>query len=26
VVFEDYSYVGSQRLRESLQRSNNLIH
>ena len=26
VVFEDYSYVGSQRLRESLQRSNSLIH
>ena len=26
VVFEDYSFVGSQRLRESLQRYNNLIH
>ena len=26
VVFEDYSFVGSQMLRESLQRYNNLIH
>jgi hypothetical protein len=26
VVFEDYSYVGSKRLLESLQRYNNLIH
>jgi hypothetical protein len=26
VVFEDYSFVGSQRLRETLLRYNNLIH
>lgn len=26
LVFEDYSYVGSQRLRETLLRYNNLIH